>query len=58
MGNLLNRAINYIFPHNEIIYSKELQIILPVTHNDIYQENKNDIIKQTNNENIDIVWII
>ena len=58
MGNLLNRAINYIFPQNKIIYSKELQIILPVAHNEIYQENKNDIIKQTNNENKDIVLII
>ena len=43
MGNLLSRAINYMFPKDEMVYSRELQIILPVTQNDIYDENKNKI---------------
>ena len=57
MGNFISRAINYMFPKNELVYSRELQIILPVTQNDIYQENKNDTVGK-NNINKDIIWIV
>ena len=54
MGNIITRVINYIFPEEEIVFSRELQINLPVTQNDIYKENKNI---NNNNEN-EIIWII
>ena len=57
MGNLLSRAINYMFPKDEIVYSRELQIILPVTQNDIYDENKNNTLEK-NNKDKDIIWIL
>jgi hypothetical protein len=61
MGNLLSRVVNYIFPQNEIVYSQELQTILPISKNDIYAEH-NNIIKSTNiinkDKNIDNVLIV
>ena len=57
MGNLFSRAINYMFPKDEIVYSRELQIILPVTQNDIYDENKNNTLEK-NNKDKDIIWIL
>jgi len=43
MGNFFSRVINYFNSDDEIVYSRELCISLPVTQNDIYKENNKDI---------------
>jgi len=43
MGNFFSRVINYFNSSDEIVYSRELCISLPVTQNDIYKENNKDI---------------
>ena len=51
MGCIFSR----FFSSQEIVYSRELQLILPVTKNDIYHNNKLEIdmdYKETNNREI------
>jgi hypothetical protein len=61
MGNLFSRAYNYIFTREKIIYSSNLQIVLPVSNNDIYKEyntNLTMIKLNDNNINKNNIWII
>ncbi len=54
MGIFFSRVYNYFYSTDEIVYSRELCISLPITQNDIYKENnifkENKIYKETNKE--------
>jgi len=53
MGNVFRSLIGFFTNSNQndiIVYSRELQISLPVTHNDVYKEN-NINNRQNNIEN-------
>jgi hypothetical protein len=57
MGNVFRRIANFvnnIYREDEIIYSRELQISLPVSQNDIYKENN---IENKIENNIDNSYI-
>jgi hypothetical protein len=46
MGNVFRSLIGFFTNSNQndiIVYSRELQISLPVTQNDIYKENNNNL---------------
>jgi len=57
MGNFFSRVINYFNSDDEIVYSRELCISLPVTQNDIYKENNKDI-KDINHIKEDVIYDI
>ena len=71
MGNVFRTMINFFNNYNQkdvIVYSRELQLSLPVTQNDIYKENnienniENSYISKEYND-IDLkkstnVWIV